>query len=83
MALTIRKGDETMAKGKQAPSNGVMRNEAGNARRVRAGALIPDGWTFDDGSDTPDATAAKKGSQKPKETTQAAGPSETAEGDGA
>lgn len=68
---------------KKAPGNGVMRNEAGNARRVRSGALIPDGWTFDDGSDTPEATAPKKSSKKPKETTQAAGPSETAEGDGA
>jgi hypothetical protein len=78
VALSIRKGDETMA-AKKAPGNGVMRNEAGNARRVRAGALIPDGWTFDDGSDTPDAPAAKKGSKKPKEDMQAAGPSEAAE----
>lgn len=70
--------------GKKAPGRGVIRHDdTGQARRVQAGALIPDGWTFDDGSDTPDAPVAKKGSKKPKETTQAAGPSETAEGDGA
>jgi hypothetical protein len=65
------RGAETMA-GKTAPANGVIRHdETGSARRIAAGAVIPEGWTFDDGRPKP---AAPK---KPKENTRAAGPSET------
>lgn len=59
-----------MAGTKKAPGNGVIRNAAGNARRVRAGALVPEGWTFDDGTK---AAAPKKA----KANMKAAGPSET------
>lgn len=60
-----------MASGKTAPRDGVIRNDAtGLGRRVRAGAAIPNGWTFDDGK-----FVAKK---KPAENAKGKGPSETA-----
>lgn len=58
---------------KTAPETGVIRNEAGGARRIRKGAPIPAGWTFDDG----EPVAPKKRTKKPAENTEAAGPSET------
>lgn len=61
---------------KTAPETGVIRNEAGGARRVRKGAPIPEGWTFDDGTEQSEAPA-KKRTKKPAENTEAAGPSET------
>ena len=58
--------------GKQAPRDGLIRNDKTKlARRVRAGALIPNGWSFDDGG------AAKKPAKKPAENQKGAGPSET------
>lgn len=56
-----------------APKHGVIRHDAtGSARRISAGAIVPDGWTFDAGD------TAKPAAPKPKETTKAAGPSERA-----
>lgn len=66
-------GVEVMAGSSTAPANGVIRNQAGNARRIRKGAAIPAGWSFDDGSEK---AAPKKGRKKPAENTQAEGPSE-------
>jgi hypothetical protein len=70
-------GIEVMATGKTAPANGVIRHQSGSARRVRKGALIPAGWTFDDGSQAAEAPS-KKGGKKATEDTKAEGPSETA-----
>lgn len=65
---------------KKAPARGVIRHESGAARRISAGDPIPDGWTFDGGAapKTQDAAPTKKAKPKPAETTEAAGPSETA-----
>lgn len=70
-----------MAQQKAAPARGVIRHEqTGAARRVSAGSLIPDGWTFEgDGAEatrTAKDAAVKKAAKKPAETTKAEGPSD-------
>lgn len=64
-------GIEVMAAAKTAPKDGIIRNEqTGLGRRIKAGAVIPNGWVFDDGK-----FAATK---KPAENAKGKGPSETA-----
>jgi hypothetical protein len=68
-----------MAKAEIAPKDGIIRWSNGRARRVRAGGFIPAGSTFEAEEAEPKAAKSTKGKAK-KETTEAAGPSETTEG---
>jgi hypothetical protein len=66
----VEAGVVIMGAGNQAPANGVIRNEAGAARRIRKGGVIPAGWSFDTGATEP--------GRGPSEDSQGSGPSETA-----